>query len=165
MLTPIRRGRLLTGLCLFMAVEFLLWAPAKFYPGPVLGFPTYTEKFAAWGFPPETSYLVGAAEIFAGVMLLLPRRRFLGAGVLVVILIGAVVTHVINQDSFVDSFSAPLHLVLATIVALAHWPADWREPLALGGRQPGRAAAARHGPAIHRPTGSGSRGSRPQGPG
>ncbi len=132
------RRRLLIGLCWFIALEFFVFAPFKFYPGGVLGWPSYPEKFVAWGYPAWFSFVVGGGELLAAFMLVLPRRRFLGAAVLVIILVGAIATHVINHDSFADSVSAPVHLVLAGVVALAFWPADWREPLALGGREPGR---------------------------
>lgn len=135
--THVWRRRLLIGVCWFIAVELFVFAPFKFSPRGVLGYPSYPEKFVDWGYPAWFSFVVGAGELFAAVMLVLPRRRFLGAVVLVVILIGAVVTHVINHDTLADSISAPVHLVLAVIVALAYWPADWREPLALGARETG----------------------------
>jgi uncharacterized membrane protein YphA (DoxX/SURF4 family) len=135
MLTQVWRRRLLTGISWFIALELFVFAPFKFYPGGVLGYPPYPTKFENWGYPGWFSFVVGAGELFAGVMLVIPRRRFLGATVLVVTLIGAVVTHVINHDTLADSISAPVHLVLAAGIALACWPADWREPLALGGRR------------------------------
>ena len=130
------RPRLLTGLCWFIALELFLFAPFKFYPGGVFGYPSYAVKFVHWGYPAWFAFVVGAGEIFAAIMLLLPRRRFLGTVVLAFILTGAVATHITNHDTLADSISAPVHLILAGIVALATWPADWREPLALGGRKP-----------------------------
>jgi uncharacterized membrane protein YphA (DoxX/SURF4 family) len=130
------RRRLLSGLCWFITAELFLFAPFKFYPGGVLGYPSYFEKFVAWGYPAWFSMVIGGLELLAAVMLVLPRRRFLGAALLMFILTGAVATHIINHDSLADSVSAPVHLVLAGILALAYWPADWREPLALGGREP-----------------------------
>jgi len=112
------------------------WMATKFYPGGIFGYPSYAVKFVNWGYPAWFAFVVGAGEIFAAIMLLLPRRRFLGAVVLAFILTGAVATHIINHDTLADSISAPVHLILAGIVALATWPADWREPLALGGRKP-----------------------------
>ena len=78
-------------------------------------------------------------------MLVLQSRRVLGAAVLLCILTGAIATHIINRDSPTDSGAAPTVLMLAVIVALTHWPADWREPLAFGKRKPERVlACARH---------------------
>jgi uncharacterized membrane protein YphA (DoxX/SURF4 family) len=125
------RGRFLVGLSWFVALEFVLLAPLKFFPNGALGWPSYPEKFEAWGFPSWTAYVVGAGELLAGVLLMFPRRRFLGAVIIIVTLIGATVTHVINHDRLVDSVSAPIHLAFAVIIALAYWPAHWREPLML----------------------------------
>jgi uncharacterized membrane protein YphA (DoxX/SURF4 family) len=126
---------LLTGLCWVLAMELLIFAPFKFYPRGIRGWPSYAAKFRNWGFPPWFAFVVGAGEIFAGVMLLLPSRRFLGAIVLIITLVGAMVTHQINHDKLADSISAPIHFILAVIVALSAWPADWRDPLTAGDRQ------------------------------
>jgi uncharacterized membrane protein YphA (DoxX/SURF4 family) len=123
--------RLLVGLCWYMAVTCLAFGALKFYPGDVLGWPSYFDRFEAWGFPRWFSMVVGAGEVFSGITLLLPRRRFVGAGVFFITLVGAVVTHIINHDALAESISAPIHLVLSGIVVLACWPADWRQPLSL----------------------------------
>ncbi|HLW03589.1 MAG TPA: DoxX family protein [Ktedonobacterales bacterium] len=132
--THLWQRRLLTGLAWFVAVAYLFFAPFKFSPVGVLGYPSYYVKFVQWGYPAWVSPVVGGVEILAAVMLLLPRRRFLGAGMLVLLMTGAVTTHIIDHDMLADNFSAPVMLVLDSIVALANWPADWREPLALGRR-------------------------------
>jgi uncharacterized membrane protein YphA (DoxX/SURF4 family) len=141
------RRPLLTGLCWFIALQLFLFAPFKFSPVGFFGYPSYPEKFVAWGYPAWFSFVVGGWEIFAAVMLLLPRRRFLGAAALLFILTGAIATHIINHDSLTDSIAAPVVLVLAAIVALTHWPADWREPLAFRTREIrtcARAARSQH---------------------
>jgi uncharacterized membrane protein YphA (DoxX/SURF4 family) len=131
----VARRRFLTALCWFIAVQLFFFAPLKFSPVGLFGFPPYPERFSAWGYPPWFSFVVGAAEIFAGVMLILPRRRFLGAAILMFIVTGAIATHIINRDALADSIAAPIILVLSAIVALASWPADWREPFALSRQQ------------------------------
>jgi len=126
------RRRSLAALCWFVAVELFVFAPFKFYPGGVFGYPSYPEKFARWGYPSWFSFVVGGLEILAAVLLVHPRRRFLGAVILLFVLTGGVTTHIINHDSISDSVAAPVHLVLAAIVALATWPRDWRDPLIPG---------------------------------
>ncbi|HEU5369767.1 MAG TPA: DoxX family protein [Ktedonobacterales bacterium] len=130
--------RLVTGLAWFVAVAYLFLAPFKFSPVGILGWPSYYVKFVQWGYPAWVSPVVGGVEIFAAVLLLLPRRRFLGAGMLVLLMTGAVTTHLVDHDMLADNFSSPVMLVLVSIVALANWPADWREPLALGRRDEAR---------------------------
>lgn len=141
-LTHVWQRRLLIGLCWLLALEFTVGFLTKFYPGPTFFGPPYSEKFVDWGYPAWFGFVVGGWELLAAVMLVLPRRRFLGAVVLVFILTGAVTTHIINHHSFTESVSAPVHLVLAGLVALACWPVDWREPLALGRREPGSVRSA-----------------------
>ncbi len=80
------------------------------------------------GYPGSFAYVIGAAEILAAVLLLLPRRRFLGATLLVFVLTGAVTTHIVNHNSLGDGVAAPIHLVLAAVMARANGPADWRAP-------------------------------------
>jgi uncharacterized membrane protein YphA (DoxX/SURF4 family) len=133
MRAPLWQRRLVTGLSWYLAFALLLFAPLKFYPGGLFGYPSYAEKFVAWGYPAWAALVVGGVELFCAALLFLPRRRFLGAAVLVLLLTGAVTTHIVNHDTLADSISAPVHLVLAAIIALAYWPADWRAPLALGG--------------------------------
>jgi uncharacterized membrane protein YphA (DoxX/SURF4 family) len=126
---PIVPHWLLTALCWLLALEFLILAPLKFYPRGIGKWPSYRERFRNWGFPPWFSFVVGAGEVVAGVMLLLPSRRFLGATILIITLVGAMVTHQINHDKLTDSISAPIHFILVVIVALSTWPVDWRQPL------------------------------------
>ncbi len=140
--------RLSTGLCWFIAVECFFLAPFKFSPVGVLGWPSYFEKFVKWGYPAWFSPVIGASELVAAVLLILPRRRFLGAVMLVAILTGAVTTHIVDHDSLADSIAAPIELVLAVIAALTHWPADWREPLRFGPLEASSDAATHSGSSI-----------------
>jgi uncharacterized membrane protein YphA (DoxX/SURF4 family) len=120
---------LLTILCWVVAIEFLLFAPLKFYPRGIGTWPSYLVRFRNWGFPPWFCFIVGAGEIAAGVLLLIPSERFLGAAMLIVTMVGAMVTHQINHDKVTDSISAPIHFVLVVVIALSTWPTDWRDPL------------------------------------
>jgi uncharacterized membrane protein YphA (DoxX/SURF4 family) len=122
---------LVAGVSWFVAVELFMFAPLKLYPGGLFGYPSYATKFVRWGYPPWFAIVIGVSEISAGVLLVRPRRRFLGAVMLVLILTGAVTTHVINHDVLADSVAAPIHLAFATVIALANWPARWTDPLRL----------------------------------
>jgi uncharacterized membrane protein YphA (DoxX/SURF4 family) len=151
--------RLSTGLCWFIAVEFFLLAPFKFSPVGILGWPSYYVKFVNWGYPAWFSAVIGACELFGALMLTLPRRRFLGAVILVAILTGAVTTHIVDHDMLADNFSSPIELVLAGIAALTQWPADWREPLRFGSREASSDAATHSGSSLgHLPSSSSVKG-------
>ena len=135
---PPRRRQWVSILSWFVAVELFLFAPLKFLPFGLAGWPSYPVKFQHWGYPSWFAYVIGGWEVFAAVMLVQPCRRFLGAASLLFILTGAVATHVINHDTIQDSVAAPVHLVFAALIALACWPADWKEPLRLGTAKPSR---------------------------
>jgi uncharacterized membrane protein YphA (DoxX/SURF4 family) len=117
----------------WMVFSFILGALTKFYWGDTWFGPAYSIKFTEWGYPSWFRFFVGAGELLAALMLLNPRLRFLGAGILVVITSGAVATHIASQDPISQSVSAPVHLALALIIAYVAWPSDWLDLLT--GRQ------------------------------
>ncbi|WP_220448499.1 DoxX family protein [Nonomuraea mesophila] len=86
-------------------------------------------KFADWGFPPWFRFIVGAIELICAILLVTPseRFRFIGAAGLVFLLTGAVTTHLIDDAPLYEEVSAPIHLVLTAMAALANWPADWKD--------------------------------------
>ncbi|MFJ3769517.1 DoxX family protein [Streptomyces sp. NPDC090082] len=135
--------RLMTGLYWFLALEFALGAVTKCWPGDTVFSTAYSEKFAAWGYPAWMRFVVAALEGVAALLLVVPdrRTRFLGATTLMFVLTGAVTTHIVHHDPAVESWAAPTHLVVMGILALAHWPADWRDLLRTPATPPGRAAA------------------------
>ncbi|MGW3322277.1 DoxX family protein [Streptomyces virginiae] len=123
--------RLMTGLYWFLAFEFALGAVTKFWPGDTLFSSAYSAKFVEWGYPSWMRFVVGALEGAAAVLLVIPdrRTRFLGATTLMFVLTGAVTTHIVHHDPAAESWAAPTHLLIMGILALAHWPADWRDLL------------------------------------
>ena len=58
----------------------------------------WSERFAQWGYPPNVGYVVGVVEILGGLGLLIPKVRRVAAAVLVVLMIGAAGTHVVNGE-------------------------------------------------------------------
>ena len=116
--------RLLVAACLFLALEFTVGAVTKYWPGETFFGPAYSVKFTEWGYPSWFRFVVGTVEIIGATLLVVPRgwTRFLGSCVLVTLLIGAVTTHLVNQDLLYQSVSAPVHLVIMAAVAWAHRP-------------------------------------------
>ncbi|MFF3609731.1 DoxX family protein [Streptomyces sp. NPDC002463] len=123
--------RLMTGLYRFLAFEFALGAVTKYWPGDTIFSSAYSAKFIEWGYPAWMRFVVGALEGVAAVLLVIPERRarFLGATTLMFVLTGATTTHIVNHDPAVESWAAPTHLFIMGILALANWPADWRDLL------------------------------------
>ncbi|GAA3252745.1 DoxX family protein [Nonomuraea helvata] len=128
-LTRVWPRRLMTLFYWVLAVEFVIGAVTKYWPGPTFFGPAYSAKFADWGYPPYARFVVGTIELICAILLILPDRRFkfLGAATLVLVLTGAVTTHIVNHDPIYESVSAPTHLLIMAVIALATWPADWRD--------------------------------------
>ncbi|MEV6975163.1 DoxX family protein [Kitasatospora sp. NPDC093806] len=131
--------RLMTGLYWFLAFEFALGAVTKYWSGDTMFSSAYSAKFVEWGYPSWMRFVVGALEGVAAALLVIPdkRARFLGATTLMFVLTGAATTHIVNHDPAMESWAAPVHLVIMGVLALANWPADWRDLL----RAPGVATA------------------------
>src|SRR5262245_64502987 len=83
-----RSRRFVAGLSWFIAIQLFLFGPAKLLPVGLFGYPSYPDKFVGWGYPPWFSFVIGSCEILAGVMLIRPRQRFLGAAIMLFILPG-----------------------------------------------------------------------------
>jgi uncharacterized membrane protein YphA (DoxX/SURF4 family) len=132
--SPTWQRRALTGLCWLLALSFIAGAVTKFAPGETWAGPPYSQQFADWGYPSWFRFVVGADELVGAVLLLIPRRRFLGSALLGVILVGAILTHIVNRDTLSEAKMAPICLALVGIVAYASRPADWRT----FGREPAR---------------------------
>src|SRR5262245_35788679 len=114
--------RALTGLCWLLALSFIVGGVSKFANATFAGEP-YAQQFVDWGYPSWFRFVVGAGEIVGAVLLFVPRRRFLGAALLGVILVGAVLTHILNQDPLSHAAMAPTCLALVSIVAWTTRPA------------------------------------------
>ncbi|GLZ80363.1 hypothetical protein Afil01_51700 [Actinorhabdospora filicis] len=136
--------RLVTVFYWIIALEFLVGAVTKYWPGTGPLGSDYAAKFTGWGYPAWVRFLVGSIELVCAVLLVIPNRRarFLGAGSLVLLLVGAVTTHIVNHDPVSESTAAPLHLVITAVFALVNWPAHWTD--LLPGRR-GRVGAATGG--------------------
>jgi uncharacterized membrane protein YphA (DoxX/SURF4 family) len=120
--------RFLTACYWIVAAEFMLGAVTKFWSGRGPLGQDYAIKFVDWGYPSWFRFVVGSLELISAALLVVPRKpaKFLGAACLVLVLTGAVTTHVVNHNSLSESIQAPIHLAIAGMIALANWPADWR---------------------------------------
>ncbi|MEU5879259.1 DoxX family protein [Spirillospora sp. NPDC047279] len=129
-MSSVTKGRLLVGLCVFVALEYAFGGVAKFWEGTGPFGQDYAVRFVEWGYPSWFRYVVGAGELVAAGLLIVPRGhvRFLGAALLVVIMIGASITHIANQDPLWQSISAYVHLSITVVLAWALRTAGRDEP-------------------------------------
>ena len=96
---------------ILLGVMFVLIGTAKFFE------PSWASKFARWGFPPGFHLVIGALEVVGGVGLLVPAVASYAALGLIVIMIGASLTHLTHGE--MARVGAPVpHMVLLAIVAL-----------------------------------------------
>jgi len=123
--------RISTAVYWIVAAAFLVGAVTKYLPGETFFGPSYSVKFVEWGYPSWFRFVVGTIEGIAAVLLVVPdrRTRFAGATALVFVLTGATTTHIVNHDPVSESVSAPSYLLITAVMALANWPADWRDLL------------------------------------
>ena len=121
--------RLMTAFYWFLALQFVVGAITKYMPGETFYGPPYAVKFVQWGYPSWMRFVVGGLEFTSAVLLVIPTRRtrFLGATTLAFVLTGAVTTHIVNHDVWFESLAAPTLLLIVVVLALANWPADWRD--------------------------------------
>jgi putative oxidoreductase len=55
-------------------------------------------RFGQWGYPANAHYVVGMFEALGGVGVLIPKRRRIAAATLVVLMIGALITHAVHAE-------------------------------------------------------------------
>ena len=85
--------------------------------------PGWIERFANWGYPENFLYVIGVLEMLGAVVLLIPRLAGYAAGGLIVLMIGATITHLVHGE-----FPGPvIHLILLSIGLYARRPAFLRK--------------------------------------
>jgi putative oxidoreductase len=111
-----RAGRIAVWGCqAALALMFLLAGSAKFVR------PMWARMFDRWGYPDHFYLVIGALEVVAGVALLVPRLAAPAALVLIVIMIGAGLTHALHQE--LQRLPQILVMsVLLGVIAYARWP-------------------------------------------
>jgi len=121
-----RINRAINVLAWVLAASFFAGFVTKFMPGDTFFGPAYSLKFVGWGYPSWLRFVVGLGELIGGILLIIPRYRFVGCLLLGVILQGAIVTHVVNANPLGESIAAPMTLLLVVIVAVASSPIRMR---------------------------------------
>ncbi|NND51666.1 MAG: DoxX family protein [Flavobacteriaceae bacterium] len=77
---------------IIIALGFLLASSAK-----LLSDPGVVELFKNWGFPNGFHLLIGALELILAVMILIPKTLKVAIFGLLIIMVGALITHLIND--------------------------------------------------------------------
>jgi putative oxidoreductase len=92
----IRLPRAVMWACaIFVAMAFVFAGFLKLQGLSAIG---WSERFAHWGYPANTHYLVGVLEMLGGLGVLIPRWRRPAAATLVGLMIGALGTHALHAE-------------------------------------------------------------------
>jgi putative oxidoreductase len=101
-------------LAALLAVTFVYVGQSKLFGSSAS---KWQERFERWGYPAAASYCIGLLELAAGAGVLLPKARRAAAAVLIAVMIGALITHLINGEP--ARIIPPL--VLGGLAALQYW--------------------------------------------
>jgi|SRR5215813_9044812 len=91
--------------------------------GKLMSRPQWIELFRNWGFPDKFYLVVGVLEMLGAVGLLIPRLAGYAAAGLIVIMMGAATTHLINGEGL--QVLRPLILIVFLVLVIylrRPWP-------------------------------------------
>jgi uncharacterized membrane protein YphA (DoxX/SURF4 family) len=92
---------------ILLAALFLLQSWMK-----LTGSPNWIARFRYWGYPEHFYLLIGLIELLSAIALLVPRLALFGASSLIVVMVGATVTHIRYREPQVIVTIAILVLLL-----------------------------------------------------
>ncbi len=78
---------------------------------------TWISRFAGWGFAPWFVVVVGVAEVLGGVGLFIPKVSLLSAIGLVLVMLGACATHLLNNE-FANSLAPLIYVAMLAPIIL-----------------------------------------------
>lgn len=110
------------ALSILLFLTYMTIAPPK-----LLGDPGWLQRFAEWGYSPRFASGIGMVELVAAALLLFPSLATYGAGILTVVLAGAIYTHM-STGTDGASFAVQLIFMTAALAALRFPEARWNRP-------------------------------------
>jgi uncharacterized membrane protein YphA (DoxX/SURF4 family) len=105
-----------------LAKTILLWIIGILFIATGLSKLTHLDTMSATilqraNYPYWLFYAAGAFELIGGILLLIPKTRSFGALMIVIVMSGAIVTHVILKDSLVHAI-VPALIILFSVSLL-----------------------------------------------
>lgn len=114
------RGRTAVDIALWVFALFLAWIFIRQGSAKFSDTSGWARAFRTWHFPVWFRVLIGVFESSAALLLLTRRTAFAGASIIIVVMLGAMATHVYwGHPEQVTSEVLPLFL--ATLIALGRW--------------------------------------------
>jgi uncharacterized membrane protein YphA (DoxX/SURF4 family) len=83
--------------------------------------PMMVQEFTAFGFPLWFLYVTGTLEITGAVLVLVPRVSFIGAGLLICIMVGALLSHLTHGQAAMIGAPLVLLILAAVVGTLRGW--------------------------------------------
>lgn len=110
------KSKVQTVLTAFMSVAFVIVGIAKLW-----GVEMMKEGFEGWGFPYPILFMriVGLCEVAGAIGLWLPRFSHAAKICLIILMAGAVLTHLLHRE-FQDSLGAIILLIFAVVTLILH---------------------------------------------
>ena len=81
----------------------------------------WTKAFQKWGYPVWFRYLIGLLELGGALLLIIPKTRHFGGILLAIIMIGALITRLVNGTSTGDALSITWDAVVYLYFASYHF--------------------------------------------
>ena len=106
------KNKVQTVLTVLLTLAFLMSGIMK-----LMGLEMVKEGFEGWGYPIFFMYIIGLCEVAGAIGLWLRRFSFAAKVCFIILMTGAVLTHLVF-DSFQEAM-APIILIILTAVALA----------------------------------------------
>lgn len=100
-------------LTVIAGVGFILSGLSK-----ISGSEEMATNFAGWGYPVWFMYLVGACELAGGICLFFSRTAILAASAMMIIMIGAIGTHFLNDQAALTVPAFVMGVLLIFILVL-----------------------------------------------
>lgn len=111
------RRHIVLDVVLWIFALFLAWIFVRQGTSKFVDTSGWARAFRAWHFPVWFRVLIGVLETVAALLLLTRRTAFIGALIIIAVMLGAMATHVYwGRPAQITSEILPL--VLATLVAL-----------------------------------------------
>lgn len=110
------------ALSILLFLTYMTIAPPK-----LMGDPGWLQRFAEWGYSSRFASGIGMVELIAAALLLFPSLATYGAGILTVVLAGAIYTHM-STGTDGASFAVQLIFMTAALAALRFPEARWNRP-------------------------------------
>jgi uncharacterized membrane protein YphA (DoxX/SURF4 family) len=112
-----KKGRLILSWTLrgLISLGFLMASTGKLSNNPVV-----IQMFEGWGYPEGFHFLIGIIELILAVLLLIPKTLRISIIGISMILIGAAITHLIN-DPILELIRPSIFAILLGVVYFLHF--------------------------------------------